>query len=37
MFGIQWNKLPTFFRLLKLTGFRRDLRQTNLDSTYQLP
>ena len=37
MFGIQWHKLPTFFGVLKLAGFRRNLRNKNLHDTSQLP
>ena len=37
MFGIQWHKLPTFFGVVKLAGFRRNLRKKNLHDTSQLP
>ncbi len=32
-----WHKLPMFLALLKLSGFRRSLRENNLHDTSQLP
>ncbi|BAY61540.1 putative heme peroxidase [Calothrix brevissima NIES-22] len=37
MFGIPWHRLPTLLALLKLSGFRKELRQKNLHDTSQLP
>jgi hypothetical protein len=37
MFGIPWHRLPTPLALLKLSGFRKELRQENLHDTSQLP
>ncbi|OUL31115.1 peroxidase family protein [Nostoc sp. 106C] len=37
MFGIPWHRLPTPLALLKLVGFRKELRQKNLHDTSQLP
>ncbi|AFY31650.1 peroxidase family protein [Calothrix sp. PCC 7507] len=37
MFGIPWHRLPTPLALLKLTGFRKELREKNLHDTSQLP
>ncbi|OUL25718.1 peroxidase [Nostoc sp. RF31YmG] len=37
MFGIPWHRLPTPLALLKLVGFRKELRQKNLHDTSQFP
>ncbi|MBD2354228.1 peroxidase [Tolypothrix sp. FACHB-123] len=37
MFGIPWHRLPTLLALLKLSGFRKELRKKNLHDTSQLP
>src|SRR5690348_7354548 len=37
MFGIPWHRLPTLLALLKLSGFRKELRENNLHDTSQLP
>ncbi|NET33725.1 MAG: peroxidase [Cyanothece sp. SIO1E1] len=37
MFGLPWHRLPTLLGLIKLLGFRNDLRQENLHDTSQLP
>lgn len=37
MFGIPWHKLPVPLGLLKLAGFRGELRKRNLHDTKQLP
>ncbi len=37
MFGIPWHRLPTLLALLKLAGFRKELRKKNLQDTSQLP
>jgi hypothetical protein len=37
MFGIPWHKLPVPLGLLKVAGFRSELRKKNLHDTSQLP
>ncbi|MBR8839174.1 MAG: peroxidase [Stigonema ocellatum SAG 48.90 = DSM 106950] len=37
MFGIPWHKLPVPLGLLKVVGFRTELRKHNLHDTSQLP
>ncbi|BAY07790.1 peroxidase family protein [Calothrix sp. NIES-2098] len=36
MFGIPWHRLPTPLALIKLAGFRKELRQKNLHDTSQI-